>query len=326
MMICDVCKSKNNHIKKVTCKYKVKDKTVEFESERRICDDCGNIVYDDKLETIISKRAIEKYNSIYGIDKDKIINLRKSIGLSQESFSKIIGCAKKTLISYEKSSAIPNDIYLVVLKMITSDPETLLFLIKYNEDRFSKEEYLKYTTKITKYISNNKQNFQDDLSFSPSIYNGFTKTNYAKIKNIILYLCKTGLYKTKLLKELFYCDFLNYKVSGCSITGLEYARLPFGSVPDDYENIIYSLLKDKDLKCLTEVVNNVEKNTLKSNQKPNLTLFSKEELKVINEVIEKFKDYTVSEIEEYSHKEKAWELTKTGKLISYEYAFDIDFS
>ena len=39
--------------------------------------------------------------------------LRNKYNLSQELFSKIIGCAKKTLISYEKGTAIPNDNYMI---------------------------------------------------------------------------------------------------------------------------------------------------------------------------------------------------------------------
>lgn len=333
-MKCDVCNSTKNHIEKVHCKYVVKGTLIEFKSNRRICDECKTPIYDEELESKIAKMAIERYNSIYGIDKDKIIELRKKIGLSQENFSKIIGCAKKTLISYEKGTSIPNDIYLIVLKMITSDPETLLFLLKYNEDRFDKKEYEIYTNKISKYLSNNKKNLKEDNKFIPTIFNGYTKPNYNKIKSLILLLCKEGIYKTKLLKELFYCDFLNYKEYGYSITGLEYARLPFGPVPDDYENIIYSLIEKNKLENITEINDNIEKNTLKSIlQNPQDLLeisavetFTKNELEIINKVIEKFKNYSVKEIEEYSHQEKAWQETKTGQIISYEYSFEIDLS
>lgn len=325
-MKCDICNSEKNHIEVLTCEYKIKDRIIKLECERRICDNCYSPIYDEICESRIAKMAIQKYNSLYGIDREKLIDLRKKIGLSQENFSKIIGCAKKTLISYEKGSSVPNDIYLIVLKMIISDPETLLFLLRYNEDRFDKKEYETYVNKIFQYISNNKVLLEDDSNFVPSIYNGFTKINYSKIKNIILLICREGIFKTKLLKELFYCDFLNYKESGYSITGLEYARLPFGPVPDDYEDIICSLIENKQLQCITEIVNGVEKNTLKSTSEFSKEVFSNEELEVIERVIKKFKDYTVGKIEDYSHEERAWKETKTGQMISYEYSFDINLS
>ncbi len=44
---------------------------------------------------------------------------------------------------------------------------------------------------------------------------------------------------------MFYADFLCYKESCKSITGLEYAKLPLGPVPDGFENIIYKCIQDK---------------------------------------------------------------------------------
>ena len=52
---------------------------------------------------------------------------------------------------------------------------------------------------------------------------------------MILFFAKDTVLKTKLLKEMFYTDFLYYKETCNSITGLEYAKLPYGPVPDQYE-------------------------------------------------------------------------------------------
>ena len=48
----------------------------------------------------------------------KVINLRNKFNLSQALFAKIIGCAKKTLVSYEKGTAIPNDNYKIILNSL----------------------------------------------------------------------------------------------------------------------------------------------------------------------------------------------------------------
>ena len=45
--------------------------------------------------------------------------------------------------------------------------------------------------------------------------------------NVIVFFAKDVVLKTKLLKEMFYADFLNYKETGASITGLEYRKLPY---------------------------------------------------------------------------------------------------
>ena len=64
---------------------------------------------------------------------------------------------------------------------------------------------------------------------------------------------KKLIMKTKLLKELFYIDFLYYKKSCISITGLEYAKLPYGPVPEDFDLLLEScyiifLIKDNIVK------------------------------------------------------------------------------
>ena len=85
---------------------------VTYTSKRRVCNNCGNLIYDKELDNNSLYKAYRIYNEKYGIPKDKIINLRKKYNLTQTEFSKIIGCAKKTLISYEQGKSIPNDIYM----------------------------------------------------------------------------------------------------------------------------------------------------------------------------------------------------------------------
>ena len=54
------------------------------------------------------------------------------------------------------------------------------------------------------------------------------------------------------------------------------------------------------------------------------SLFAEEELKVLEQVKEKFKKFSSKEIVDFSHKEKAFTSTKMFDKISYDFAFDID--
>ena len=47
------------------------------------------------------------------------------------------------------------------------------------------------------------------------------------------------------------------------------------------------------------------------------------ELNALERVYEKFKDFGSSDISDYSHKEKGYQSTKEGEIISYAYAKDI---
>ena len=43
---------------------------------------------------------------------------------------------------------------------------------------------------------------------------------------------------------MFYSDFINYKLTCKSITGLQYSKLPYGPVPDQFETLLNQCYKD----------------------------------------------------------------------------------
>ena len=97
---------------------------------------------------------------------------------------------------------------------------------------------------------------------------------------MIILLADNFILKTKLLKEMFYADFLFYKESCKSITGLEYCKLPFGPVLDKFESILISGYKENiiDYELLINSLRECYKITPK--KEFNKNLFTEEELKV----------------------------------------------
>lgn len=314
-MKCDICGSNETYIKLHEHEVEIKNEVISFNKERRFCKKCNNLVYDSYLDNEASKESIRLYNLKFGISKEQIIDLRKKYNLSQEQFAKIIGCAKKTLISYEKGNSIPNDIYLVTLKMLIDNPSILKDMVESNSYRYTEIELNNINKKIELNINNNSE---------ATIYNGFTELNKEKIINIIIFFSKDGVLKTKLLKEMFYADFLYYKNTGSSITGLEYKKYAHGPVPNNYENILEVLDHNNDIKRNIEYFNDFECHKIFSNKNFNEKIFGKDELNILNKVKKYFFTFNSKKIEEFSHEEKAYIDTKSNDLISYEYAFDID--
>ena len=237
-MRCDNCGSTDTYVKNHEHIYQIKGKEIKFNSDRRFCSKCNNLVYDEKLDNIASEKGIEIYNKLYGVTKEEIIALRKKYNLSQELFSKVIGCAKKTLISYEKGVSIPNDSYLILIKILIANPEIIANLVEANKIQFTDKEYNKINNKISEFLANNEKQLLLSEEYNPTEYNGYTKFNKEKVYNMIIFLADNTILKTKLLKEMFYADFLFYKENCKSITGLEYCKLPFGPVPDGFEVIL----------------------------------------------------------------------------------------
>ena len=214
-----------------------------------------------------------------------------------------------------------NDLYNKMKENYALD--TIITLIESNKNQFTDKEYFRIKEKISKFSNNEKQLFYNK-DFEPSEFNGYTKIDKNKIINLILMFAKKGVLKTKLLKEMFYADFLNYKFTGASITGLEYAKLPYGPVPDNFEKIITKCKNEELISYNIEYKNEYELHNIKSLTEIDETIFTNEELNIIDKVIEFFKNYKSKEIADFSHEEKAYIETNFSDKISYDYAFDIE--
>jgi len=132
------------------------------------------------------------------------------------------------------------------------------------------------------------------------------------------------LFKTKLMKLLFYSDFVNFRNNTVSITGLKYIKNYFGPTPIKHELLLGELFE----KYITYQVEHVkiskdnveEYEFIKPLEKPSLGIFSQEEINSMEEVLSAFKHLTSEKITQCSHKEEAWTKTKNKEIISYEYA------
>jgi putative zinc finger/helix-turn-helix YgiT family protein len=315
MYKCDICGSTDTCVKEHDFNQVIKGRSVSFKSNIRVCSKCNHHVYDAELDNIASTKALDEYRKKYGVLPADIINLRKKYKLTQEQFSKVIGCAKKTLVSYELGKSIPNDIYLIVIKTLLDNPEILPLLVESNKELYNLEEYSFYNNRLKDIIN------ESELD----AFNGYNELDFDKVYALISLLTKKGIYKTKLLKEMFYCDFLHYKRYCVSITGLKYAKLPYGPVPDKFEILLNDANIDNIITTNIEYKNNSETCKIISTNKVNYN-FNKEELKTINDVIDFFKDYSVSKIVEYSHKEDAYKKTNDRELIDFTYAFDLSLN
>ncbi len=322
-MKCYVCNGTDTIIKEYKKEFIIKGEKIVETIKSRFCTNCNKQIYDEILDEEAAKKVLLAYSKQYGIEPDKIKQFRKKYHLSQDLFAKIIGCAKKTLISYENGTSIPNDTYMIIINTILENEETIQPIIEANRIRFTEEEYHKIKSKIYPYIGNNIKSicFQIDQERNP--FNGFTKFSIEKLKTIVVFLTMNGINKTKLLKELFYVDFKCYKMFGYSMTGLEYARLPYGPVPDNFEIMLQELEKSEIIDYKKIIHENYEEDIIESKIKIDPSILDKEEIKILNFVKDYFQSFNVSKIVEFSHKEAAYKNTKPSELIDYQYAFDL---
>lgn len=155
---------------------------------------------------------------------------------------------------------------------------------------------------------------------------GGTEFNRQKFKELILYLADKsgddeGFGMTKLNKLLYFCDFEAYRRLGRSITGAEYQKLRWGPAATDFLPSHEELLRDQWARIERRPRGDYEQRVTVSTG-ADITLFSEEELRVIEDVIAKLRPFDASGSSEYSHEQSAgWNLVDERETIPYRTVF-----
>ena len=150
------------------------------------------------------------------------------------------------------------------------------------------------------------------------------------IHAMVFFTTKTKhCYIVKLLKLLHFLDFRHFKETGRSVTGLDYFAWPMGPVPKNlYKDIKDQKPLEKFFSFLPEQFN---ENVFRFVPKIRFdkSLFSKREMRIMNELIDIYKGITADNMTKASHEKKQspWhkvfnEEKKPQQIIPYEYILD----
>lgn len=309
--------------------FPVHGEPITIETDVAVCDECGNDLFDEKLDEITLAKLYDKYREKHNLMKPvDIKNLRESYGLSQRCFGRLLKFGDKTINRYENGS-LQSQSHNSLMKTL-SNPYNMedylnqnLNLLSTREEKIIREKIDEL--KIDNYKMNEEIFFLRQFDYKKSIYSGNKKFDYDKFKNMVLFFLNNNksLLKTKLMKLLNYSDMYYFKEYNISISGLEYIHYPFGPVPIKFDYLFGRLDSDDIVHINIKYEDNYEKHELLTNKKYDKSLFTKEELKMLKIVNDKFIDYGSLEISNYSHNEEAYKRTNAGELISYEYSKDM---
>lgn len=307
-----------------------KGQIVNVEENIAVCNECGKDIFVPDIENDNLKRLYAKYGELTGIiSSEEIIKFREKYDLSQRDLVSLLGWGKMTINRYERG-ALPSKSHSDILKDIMSSEERFKQKVKeaYEALRITEKSY----NKLTSCFQSSKKNIiksllEIELSHEEDILNGFRKFEIERVENLISYIADKvdNLYKTSLNKYLWFIDFENFKENVRSITGLRYVKQQYGPVIENkgYEEII-NLLDDKFYKEETEdIYNNSTKAKIISKKNYDMSIYTQEEMDVIDAVIKKFKDISCSKISDESHKETGWIENDINNIISYDYAEEL---
>lgn len=152
------------------------------------------------------------------------------------------------------------------------------------------------------------------------------KINEKKYKNVVLFFAnkiKNGtLGKLKIMKLLYFLDFDFFEKYGKSVTGDEYLRFDNGPVPRMAEKFLKEM-NGTDVKISTRKIADGlrDQQHIEPLRLYEMSLFSREELMMMEEVADKWEKFSGAEMKNASHGEAPWIATKANDVIDYNLAY-----
>ncbi|MGO5047583.1 type II TA system antitoxin MqsA family protein [Roseburia faecis] len=333
MEYCDACgKEVETRIISRQETFNVCGEDITIEAQVLVCAECGEELFCEELDSATLVNAYNEYRRKHKLLlPDEIKKIREQYGLSQRSFAKLLNWGDKTICRYENGSV--QDKAHNSLLLFLREPENMRTYLTENEialDERQKAKLLDTVEKLeqdTEYRAG-RRFFELFFSKIPCEENGFKGFDYEKLCAMVLFFAhkSSELLKTKLMKLLNYSDMIYYKENGISISGLKYAHLPYGPVPENFDMLLGKMTADHIAHIDVFYDNGYEKHQVIPECDIPDGVLSEEELGVLERIYVKFKDFGSVDISNYSHKEKGYSSTKKGEIISYSYAKDIQLN
>lgn len=308
----------------------VRGEDIVIESNVRICE-CGNELFDEALEEENLTLAYNEYRKQHNLlGPQEIREIREKYGLSQRTLGKILGWGEITIHRYE-TGAIPDTSHHKMLKLL-KDPEVMKTLLIEAQDLIPKTTFKRTMERISsileeKEIDKFQSMVQNKLQHkSMDIESGFKQFDFQKFAQVVLFFAQKidQLWKTKLNKLLFYADFLNFRESTVSLTGARYLKFNHGPVPQDYEMLFWSLKESGLINIRVAQAIDYSGELIQPLAEFDPDVFTKKELDVLEQVVQKYGNFNSRKIREVSHEEKGWIETNFSDAIPYHFALELN--
>ncbi len=298
------------------------------------CEDSGEQFTTTSIDDVNLNQVYNQYRNKFNIPfPDEIIRIRKKFGLSASKMSEILGFGVNSYRQYE-AGEMPSVANAKLIQMV-DDPKKFINMVELCGTLDEKIK-TKYIEKAQVLVEEKKRNIFD-LNLKEyllgnhlaDIYSGYRNPNFEKFTEMVVYFSdKLSPFKTKMNKLLFYSDFLMFKQSCFSISGVRYKAIDMGPVPNNFQSI-FEYLANKGVIDIdtTEFPSGYTGEQFKSrkDRKFNAELFTENELNTLEKVADVFKETSTNDIIKLSHLEEAWKRNERGRsVISYKYAFELN--
>ena len=298
------------------------------------CEDSEEQFTTTAMDEVNMNQVYNQYRDRFNIPfPDEIVRIREKYSLSAAKMSEILGFGVNSYRQYE-AGEMPSIANAKLIQM-AEDPKFFIDMVELCATLEDKAK-AKYIQKAQLLVEERKRNifnlnFKEYLlgNHLADIYSGYRNPNFEKFTEMVVYFSEQiQPFKTKMNKLLFYADFLMFKQTCFSISGVRYKAIDMGPVPNNFQSIFEYLANKDEIEIFTTEFPQGytgEQFKAKIDRPFKADLFSENELNVLEKVATVFKPTSTNDIIELSHLEEAWKKNEKDKsVISYEYAFELN--
>jgi hypothetical protein len=125
--------------------------------------------------------------------------------------------------------------------------------------------------------------------------------------------------RTKLAKLLWFSDFEAFRRLGKSITGATYHKHPHGPLANQFHDAIRRLTASHSAaERKVAMFQRHDQEQLIALREASLDLFTAQEIAIVDEIIERFRDFDGTQVSDVAHRFPGWRLAEMGEVIPYE--------
>ena len=300
-----------------------------------LCNESGEQFTSTELDEMNLVQVYNQYRDEHNLPfPEEIREIRQTYGLSAAKMAEVLGLGANTYRNYEQGE-VPSESNARLIQL-AQNPEEFKHIINLSGVLQGKPQK-KLIEKIEHLIDRKKNAVQFNLeeyllgSKLPDEYTGYTIPSLAKLNEMVIFFAgQLRPWKTSLNKLLFYADFLNFKMTGFSISGTRYCAIQMGPVLDNYNSIFDWIEKNGDVLVERKEFSNggVGETFLPAPERVGKAgILAHVEMDSLRKTVERFSAVSTQEIIAISHQELAWSENVKAKnpMISYlKYAFGLN--
>ena len=238
---------------------------------------------------------------------DRIKQLRKTKGWLQDELAKKVGLSRESLSAVENNRRqIKADELSLFADSLDVSSDQLLGRTPFPEVNLEKVA--------------RKQTTNGGMRIS------VPAKNVEKFREVLLYIlnkvgARPNVGETVLYKLIYFIDFDFYEMYEEQLIGATYQKNTYGPTPIEFAAITKEMIENKEIEKVKSQYFSKDQKKYLPLRNARLDILSANELKLIDEVINRLADKNESQLSEYSHGDIPWKVTEDKGIIEYETVF-----